>query len=260
MVNNKKNKSSEIKKDITLSIAIITLNEERIIEKTISAIKDLADEIIVVDSGSTDRTPEILKKHDVKVFHQDWLGYSDQKNLAISKCSCDWILSLDADEIITRALKDEIISKLINPGDNVGFKIARSFYIGDKLIRRGGYYPDYQLRLFKRSTGAGFEKRSVHESIKLEGNIGYLNNPLDHFAYTDIDHYKSALEKYAELASKEIKEKTFYLPQLRSIWSFIYRYIFRLGFLDGEIGFKLALIYRRYVYQKYYLAGLAKGG
>lgn len=246
---------------MSLSIAIITLNEERIIERTIDAIKNVktchgtsfADEIIVVDSGSTDKTLEILKKYNVKVFHQDWLGYSDQKNLALSKCSGEWILSIDADEVINEDLKNEIIETIKNPNNFNGFKIARNFYIGDRLIKNGGYYPDYQLRLFKRETNARFEKRAVHESIKLNGAIGYLKNPLDHFAYTDINHYKKSLERYAELASKEIKKKNL-SPELRSTWAFIYRYLFRLGFLDGKLGFELAKAYNEYVYKKYYLA------
>lgn len=238
---------------MSLSIAIITLNEERIIEKTINAICDLADEIIVVDSGSTDKTLEICKKLNVKVFHQDWLGYSDQKNLAISKCTGDWILSLDADEVVNNDLKKEILEAIKNTGQNIGFKIARNFYIGKKLIRNGGYFPDYQLRLFKKETNARFEKRAVHESIKLEGNIGHLTNPLDHYAYKDLEHYKKSLEKYAELASKEIKKKNL-SPELRSLWAFTYRYLFRLGFLDGSLGLDLAKAYSNYVYKKYCLA------
>ena len=238
---------------MSISVAIITLNEERIIERTINAIKDLADEIIVVDSGSTDKTIEILKKLNVKFFHQDWLGYSDQKNFAISKCSGEWILSLDADEIINASLRGEIIERIKNPNNNIGFKIARNFYIGEKLIKNGGYFPDYQLRLFKKETNARFEKRAVHESIKLEGNVGYLKNPLDHFAYTDLEHYEKSLNKYAHLAAKEIKKKKLN-PKLRAAWTFTYRYFFRLGFLDGSLGLELAKTYSGYVYKKYKLA------
>ncbi len=236
----------------SLSIAIITLNEERIIDKTINALVDFADEIIVVDSGSIDRTLEILKKYPVKIFHQDWLGYADQKNLAISKCSSDWILSLDADEVLTDELKIGILDAINNPKENIGFKLARNFYIGERLIKHGGYFPYYQLRLFMRSTNAIFEKRAVHESIKLEGNVSYLKNPLNHYAYRDLEHYKNTLDKYAELASLEIKSKCNF-PILKSLWAFIYRYIFRLGFLDGTLGFNLARTYSGYVYKKYYL-------
>ncbi len=235
----------------SLSIATITLNEERIIEKTVKSITDLANEIIVVDSGSTDRTLEILKKYDVKVFHQDWLGYADQKNLAISKCSSAWILSLDADEVITEALKNEILESICNPNDNLGFKVARNFYIGERLIKHGGYFPDYQLRLFKKDSNAKFEKRVVHESIKLDGKISYLRNPLNHYAYRDLEHYRNTLDKYAKLASREIKKKNNFSPRVRSTWTFIYRYIFRLGFLDGSLGLDLAKAYSNYVYKKY---------
>lgn len=237
-----------------LSVAIITFNEERIIEKTLSAINNWVDQIVIVDSFSTDNTLNLLEMFNVTLYQEKWQGYSYQKNFAISKCAGDWILSLDADEVVNTALKNEILDSIKNPSSKVGFEIARKFFIGKRWIKYGGQYPDYQLRLFKKNTNAKFKEREVHESIVLDGKIGYLKNPLEHYAYTDLKDYKKTLKRYAILASKEIKNKSFYLPSVRALWAFVYRYFLRLGFLEGKLGFKLAKAYGEYVYEKYALA------
>ena len=253
----KQKKTSEVLTRPNLSVAIITFNEERIIEKTLSAICDWVDEIVVVDSYSTDNTPNILEMFSVKTYKEKWQGYSKQKNSALSKCTGDWILSLDADEVVNSALKEEILKVIKKPGKNVGFKLARKLYIGTKWIRYGGYYPDYQLRLFKSTTSAHFNDREVHESVNLNGKVGYLRNPIEHYGYRDSKEYEKSLKKYAELASKEIKDKLFYLPWLRAAWAFGFRYIGRLGFLEGQLGLDLAKSYSKYVYKKYMFASKA---
>lgn len=237
-----------------LSCSIITFNEERIVETTLSSIHNWVDEIVVVDSFSTDNTINILEMFNVKLYKQKWEGYSKQKNYAISKCTGDWILVLDADEVVSEQLRDEIVKVIKKPRSNIGFSIPRKFYIGRKWVRYGGYYPDYQLRLFKKNVKAEFLEREVHESISLNGKIGYLNNPLEHYAYTGINDYKKSLDEYAVLASKEIKNKTYYVPLLRAAWSFFFRYVFRLGFLEGKLGLNLAKAYSQYVFKKYQLA------
>lgn len=241
-----------------LSVALVTYNEEHIIEKTLSAIHNWVDQIVVVDSFSTDNTVNLLEMFNVTLIQEKWQGYSKQKNLAITKCSGDWILVLDADEVVSPALKDEIL-KAINNSKNIdGFKIKRKFYIGKRWIRHGGYYPDYQLRLFKNYLNVRFKQREVHESIELNRPVGYLKSPLEHYAYNNLRGYKKALKKYAELASKEIKNKSLYLPPFRALWAFVYRYVFRLGFLEGKLGFDLARGYGNYVYDKYRLASGGK--
>ena len=241
-----------------LSVAIITYNEERIIEKTLSALDTWVDQIVVVDSFSTDNTPNILEMFNTTIFQKKWEGYSKQKNFAISKCTGDWILVLDADEVLSDGLKNEILATIKTPSNYQGFKVKRKFYIGKRWIRHGGYYPDYQLRLFKNNANAHYKQREVHESIEMDGEIGYLNNPLDHYAYKNINDYKKTLNKYAELASKEIKKQQFYVSFLRALWAFIYRYLFRLGFLEGKLGFDLVKAYSSYVYMKYALAAKRK--
>lgn len=252
----KQNKEANNGKIITpfLSVAIITFNEERIVEKTISAIHNWVDEIVVVDSFSTDKTISILEMFNVTLYQEKWQGYSTQKNIAISKCTGDWILVLDADELVTKSLKDEILETIKSPKKNVGFQIPRKFFIGKRWVRYGGYYPDYQLRLFKKNSGAHLKQREVHESITLKGQVSCLRNPIEHYGYNDLKTYEKTLKKYAELASKEIKNKSFYLPWLRATWAFIFRYLFRLGLLEGELGFNLCLAYAGYVYRKYKLA------
>ena len=237
-----------------LSVAMITFNEERIIEKTLSAIHNWVDEIVVVDSYSTDKTIDILECFNVTLYKQKWQGYSKQKNLALSKCTGTWILVLDADEVVDNLLKKEILESIKNPSDNIGFKIKRKFFLGKRWIQYGGYYPDYQLRLFKSASGACFKPREVHESISLEGNIAYLQNPLEHYAYSNLKDYSKALDKYAELASLELKHKQYHFPFFRALWAFFLRYFLRFGFLEGRLGFQMDLAYSQYVYKKYKLA------
>lgn len=237
-----------------LSAAIITFNEERIIEKTLSAINNWVDEIVVVDSYSTDNTLNILEMFNVTIYKQKWQGYAQQKNFAISKCSGKWILSLDADEIISKELKDEILKVITKPTKIKGFRIPRKLFVGKRWIKYGGYYPDTQLRLFKNHLNIYFKAREIHESLDLDNDVADLVYPLEHYAYKDLRDYKENLEKYALLATKEIRNKMFYVPMLRALWAFIYRYIFRLGFLEGELGFKLTKAYSEYVYKKYELA------
>jgi glycosyltransferase involved in cell wall biosynthesis len=251
----------------TLSIVIVAQNEERIIGRTLDAIKDLADEIVVVDSGSTDRTQEIAKSFGARVLHQDWLGYSAQKNHAIGLASSDWILSLDSDEVVTPQLVAEIKQILTdeNRAGLNGFKIPRVLIIGDRQFRHGGFYPDAQLRLFRKGSGR-FEDRIVHEAMTVDGVAGVLENDLLHYAYTNIDDFAQTMDKYARLSAKHYYSlgKTGWRASLLNeaihpIWTFIYRFIFRGGFLDGITGARLNLIYSGYVRKKInYLRQLIK--
>lgn len=230
--------------DTKISIFIICLNEERIIEKCLKQASKLADEIIIVDSGSTDSTLEITKKYTDKVQHQDWLGYGAQKNHALSLCKNEWVLSLDADEVLT----DEAIEEIKNLDYHAdGYTIARKLFIGDKFIRWGGYYPDRQLRLFKKSLGK-FSERPVHESVELHGLIEEIEEPLNHYAYTDIDGFKSAFDKYAKLSTHKPSASK---AAFNFIYTFINKLILRLGILHGILGLKLALIHSIYSFKKY---------
>jgi glycosyltransferase involved in cell wall biosynthesis len=252
---------------VGLSVFIICQNEERIIERTLVQARKLADELIIVDSGSTDSTLAIASKYADRVEHQDWLGYSGQKNFALGLCTQDWVLSVDADEVLTDALIAEIRMSLRAEGEAIyngsprrfaprddipladAYRIARKLYIGSKWIRYGGYYPDYQLRLFRRTLGS-FAPRTVHESVALlaDARVSDLREPLEHYAYADIAELQTSFMKYAALARKP---GLILLVPLKFAYTFLWRYMFRLGFLHGLIGLQLAWIHAVYTARKY---------
>lgn len=242
-----------------ISVVIIAQDEERTIGDVLKAAAPLAAELILVDSGSTDRTIEIAVGLGANVSHQDWLGYSAQKNYALSLASCPWILSLDADEVLSDSLVEEITITMGGPGLSKvdGFSIPRLLYIGNRPVRFGGFYPDAQMRLFKNGFGK-FNDRRVHESIVLNGNSGSFKNPLRHLAYTNLDDFAKTLDRYARLSAEENlrtgRLEGFKLSLinllLHPFWTFFYRFVFRLGFLDGIFGLKLNLLYADYVRKK----------
>jgi (heptosyl)LPS beta-1,4-glucosyltransferase len=241
-----------------ISVFLICKDEERIIEKTLEKALKIADEIIVVDSGSTDRTLEIAKKFTDKLYHQNWLGYSKQKAFALSLCSNKWVLNLDADELLTDSLIQEIKDLDLDKSEQrgiYGYKIARKLFIKDRFIRWGGYYPDYQLRLFLRSK-AHYPDKKVHESVELteSSKVEKLKNPLEHFAYDSLEEIQEAYFHYAELFNqnlKNYKKSSKELAYLRSVYTFFLKYFFRFGFLDRSLGLKLALTNADYTYKKY---------
>lgn len=242
----------------TLSVVIIALNEERHIQEVLAAAAPLADEIILVDSGSTDRTIEIAKSFSAKVIHQDWLGYGKQKNFAILQATCDWILSLDGDEIMTPELVAEIAgvleSRRINEFD--GFKIPRMLHVGGVPILHGGFYPDRHLRLFRRGKGK-FNDRLVHESVVVDGPVSNLNHALKNMAYENAHEFAQSMENFARLSAKQRLVSGagwWHTSSLNELthpgWTFFYRYFARLGFLDGLLGLQLQLAYSHYVRNK----------
>ncbi len=242
----------------SLSVVIVAQDESRTIARVLQAIKDLSNEILLVDSGSTDGTPTIATENGARVVHQDWLGYAAQKNFAIDMAVSDWILSLDADEIVSPELAVELGNLLKSPDleSRDGYSIPRVLYIGDTPVRHGGFYPDAQLRLFKRGKGR-FNDRLVHEAIKVNGPVGMLSHDLLHYAYPDVNGFTAAMEKYAQLSAAEYKRsgkagwKGHPLNELlHPTWTFFYRYVVRAGFLDGELGWRLNSIYSDYVRNK----------
>ncbi len=242
----------------TLSVVIIALNEERHIGDVLAAATPLADEIILVDSGSTDRTIEIAKSFNAKVIHQDWLGYGKQKNFAIAQATSDWILSLDGDEIMTPELVAEIgvvlESSRINEFD--GFKIPRMLHVGGVPIQHGGFYPDRHLRLFRRGKGK-FNDRLVHESVVVDGPVSDLNHALKNMAYENLHEFVQSMENFARLSAKQRLLNGagwWHTSTINELihpgWTFLYRYFARLGFLDGSLGLQLQLAYSDYVRNK----------
>ena len=247
----------------TLSIVIVACNEERTIGQVLSAVRPIAHEIIFVDSGSTDKTIDIAKQFNAKVFHQDWLGYAAQKNYALGLATSDWILSLDADEVLTPELVSEIKTLLssANAEQYDGYTLPRILFIGDAAVKHGGFYPDAQLRLVRRGKGK-FNDRAVHEAIKIQGATKQLKNCMHHLAYANVYEFEIAMKKYAALSGEEFAKSGnantcpihFCVNKLDELihpaWTFFYRYVIRLGFLDGDLGWQLNRIYADYVRDK----------
>jgi len=241
-----------------LSLVIVAENEERTIRQVLEAARPICAEMILVDSGSSDRTVEIAKELGAICHHQKWLGFAAQKNLAISLAKSAWILSLDADEILTPELSAEISQTLARQDleSFEGFRMPRILFVGNDAIRHGGFYPDAQLRLFRRGKGS-FNERMVHEAVKVNGKVGLLKSDMLHRAYPDLAAYAEAMDKYARLSAKEFAAKgysgwrTSLLNEwLHPWWTFAYRMIARGGFLDGKIGLRANWIYKDYVRKK----------
>ncbi|MDX2106485.1 MAG: glycosyltransferase family 2 protein [Candidatus Melainabacteria bacterium] len=247
-----------------ISVVIVAKNEEKKIGMVLDAVQSVADEIIVVDSGSTDKTVSIAQNRGARTLFQDWLGYAAQKNFAMSLATYDWILSLDADEVLTKELQDEIIelkkSQEISKFD--GYKIPRILLIGDTKVRFGGFYPDAQLRLIKKGCGQ-FNDRMVHEAIKVSGPVRTLQNHMLHYSYNSVEEFSQAMEKFARLSAQEYKKQSesgigehknkyqnAFTSSFRPVWTFFYRYFLRGGFMDGALGLRLATEYSNYVRKK----------
>ena len=270
---------------MTLSVVIITFNEEPNLGRTLASVKPLVTdgngEIIVVDSGSTDRTVEIATTFGAKVFVEDWKGFAAQKNSAIDKATGDWILSLDADEELDsqlqRALQEllESLSRLSALGDHspsdasaspapgaiphadfAGLWIPRKNEFLGRWIRHGGFWPDPKLRLFRRGTGK-FENRAVHEDVQVDGITRAIQSgAILHHSYPTLSDYIEHMNRYSSLGAEMVVAKgkvrfTVIDIVFRPLATFLYNYFFRLGFLDGREGLLLHLNHAVYVSWKY---------
>jgi glycosyltransferase involved in cell wall biosynthesis len=244
---------------VKISVALITLNEEVNLPRTLESVKPLVrdgqGEIIIVDSGSTDRTLDIARSFGAKIFSESWKGFAAQKNSAMEKASGDWVLQLDADEMLEAELTLELDHALEQSGNLVGYWIPRKNYFLGRWIKHGGFYPDPKLRLIRRGAGK-FEEYGAHPTIKVEGATGRLKHALIHNAYPDlsgyIDHMNSYSTSGAEIAVAQ-GHRGFNLLNIlvRPKLTFIYNYVFRLGFLDGREGFLLHMYHAVYVSWKY---------
>ena len=237
-----------------LSVAIITHNEESNIRDALESIK-WADEIVVIDSFSTDRTVEICRQYTDRVFTLEWTGFADTKQEAVNLTTHPWVFVLDADERVTVELKDEILNITKDKSSKDGYYLPRKNYFARRWIKHGGWWPDYTLRLFRREKGL-FEAREVHESIKVIGSTGYLKNPIEHYTYKDIDDYLKRMQTYSTLAAKELFKKRCRGSILDIIFrppaTFFKMFFLQLGILDGIYGIILAYLYSVYTYKKYW--------
>jgi glycosyltransferase involved in cell wall biosynthesis len=247
-----------------LSVAIITLNEEENLPRTLASVQ-FADEILVIDSGSTDRTLEIAREYGAKVIFEPWKGFAQQKNSAIEQCSGEWILSLDADEELTLELQREIAMLLKGTPDAEAYMLRRRNVFLGRWMRHGGYYPDPKLRLFRRHMAnfappARFTERPVHETVAVEGRLEALEHDLIHHAYPTIESYIEHMDRYSTLGAQILLEKNktgkslgafvyniFIIPAATFVWNFF----MRGGFRDGREGLLLHLYHSTYTSWKY---------
>jgi len=236
-----------------LSATVITRNEEGNIGDALRSLA-WADEIVVVDSGSTDGTLEICRRFTDRVFERAWTGFVDQKNHAVALARHDWIFSLDADERVSAELRGEIEDLRRRGFDRAGYRIPRVAQFMGRWIRHGDWYPDFQLRLFDRRRGR-WQGGRVHESVRVDGNPGQLNGEIHHFTYRDLSAYLRRLETYSALAAAD------YLQRGRRsgaaklladpLATFVKAYLLRRGFLDGVPGLMVAAMGAVSVFFKY---------
>lgn len=237
-----------------ISACIITYNEEDRIEETLKSLFEVADEIIVVDAFSTDKTPEIVRNYNVRFFQRKWDGYSNQKNFAISQVKYPWILSIDADELISSELKKEILELKKGEPENDGFSFRRkTFYLG-KWIRHSGWYPDKKIRLFRKES-AYWEGDYVHEKLVFKGKVKELRGELLHYSYRNLSDHVLRIERYSTLAAEKLLkegEKSSYLKiLLLPLFTFLRGFIFKRGFLDGIHGLIISFFSSYYVFLKF---------
>jgi glycosyltransferase involved in cell wall biosynthesis len=238
---------------VKLTVTVITRNEAPNIAAALASVS-WADEIIVVDSHSTDETVAIARRYATRVEVRDWPGYSAQKNAAAALASHDWILSIDADERVTPELATEIQQLLQTDPASRGYRIPRvTKYLG-RWIRSTDWYPDYQLRLYDRRAGR-WNGRRVHESVALDGTPGVLRHELQHYAYRDISHHLATIDRYTTLAAEQWREEgrraNVFSALVHSRLAFARNYILRRGFVDGAPGFLVSVLNSYYVFLKF---------
>ena len=228
-----------------LSIVIITFNSEKYLYEVLTSCS-FADEVIILDSGSTDKTISIAQSFsNVTLIHQSWLGFGPQKQQGVNKARHDWVFVLDSDEVITEELQKEIIFTLKSPAHK-GYLVPRINYFFGKPIKRMGLYPDVTLRFFNRKNGH-FDESIVHEKIILKDTHGQLNSAMLHYAYETIDKFIEKQNRYSSLGAKQNKFKALANPY----WTFVKLYFLKGGFLEGWRGFIIAKIYAQYTFWKY---------
>lgn len=236
-----------------LSVTIITRNEASNISQAIASVA-WADEILVVDCGSTDATIRTARGLGARVLHREWRGFAEQKNFAAEQAAHDWIFSLDADECVTPALAGEVRGLLASDPEHAGYRVPRvSWYLG-RWIRTTDWYPNLQLRLYDRRSGR-WAPRRVHESVQVRGTIGRLQHELEHRPYRDVAHHLETMNRYTTLAAEEMFDggrrsgvgPLLTLPPA----TFLRNYVLRRGFMQGSAGFLVSSLNAYYVFLKF---------
>jgi glycosyltransferase involved in cell wall biosynthesis len=238
---------------MSVSVIVITKNEESNIERCLASVS-WADEIVVLDSGSTDDTVAICRKYTQHVHQTDWPGFGPQKNRALERVSGEWVLSLDADEWVTPASRTEITRAMEEPQDAVAFRLPRLSSFCGRFMRHSGWWPDHVVRLFRRGS-AKFSDDAVHERVIVNGKIGTLQEPLMHETFVDLDDLLAKMNNYSTLSAQDLhrdgKRSGLLRAVARAAWAFVRTYFLRGGFLDGREGFMLAVATAEGTYYRY---------
>jgi len=252
---------------VKLSVVIITFNEEENIARALDSVS-FADERIVVDAESTDRTVEVARAHGATVYVEPWKGYAPQRICALSKVTGDWIFVLDADEVVQPELMEEIRYVVDRDGPVRGYSVKRKNYFMGRWMRHGGYYPDPKLRLMRRGYESVIE-RPVHEALQVNGPTALLDHEIIHRSYPTLEQYLDHMNRYSSLGAEIVVASgdrgfSVFNVFLRPFFTFAWNYFFRLGMLDGREGLLLHLYHGVYVSWKYAkaweLARRASGG
>ncbi|MCQ2286461.1 MAG: glycosyltransferase family 2 protein [Bacteroidales bacterium] len=239
-----------------LSVVIITYNEERNIARCLESIHTIADEVVVVDSFSTDATPQICQQYGVRFIQHEWEGYVKQKNYANTLTSNDLILSLDADEALSEELKSSILDLKEQNIENRVFSMNRLMNYCGKWIHHGGWYPENKIRVFDRRHSYWIGQK-VHELLFVPDDFQVikLNGDLLHYSYYTIEEHRRQFDKFSTLSSEEIvengKKPSLFKAYMHGFWRFVRDYFFKLGFLDGRYGWIIAKINANYNFMKY---------
>ena len=236
-----------------LSVVIITKNNESIIEKCLQSVA-WADEIVVIDSGSTDNTISICNKYNCKVIESDWLGFGRTKQLAVKYASHNWIFSIDSDEVCSKQLKEDITHKINSENNVAGYRIKRQTYYLNKPIRYCGWQNDYPLRLFRKDKGT-FNSNEIHEFVEIEGQIENIRSLLLHYSFPTISSHIEKMNIYTSLSARvsfeKNKQSSLLTAILKGSFKFFKMYVLQLGFMDGMPGLILSKNSAFGVYMKY---------
>ena len=238
-----------------LSVGLIVNNEERILGKTLEAIKEIADEIIVIDSGSTDSTVEIAKSYGAKVYIEEWKGFGPQKNSVIEKCAGEWILLIDADEVVSPELSGNIKEIISGKNTHDVYDINRCSVCFGKELKYGGWSNQYATRLWKNGI-VKINDNLVHEEFICDSPKGKLKEKIYHYTYLTLSDYITRFDRYTTLGAEEYlkrgKKASLFNIVINPFLKFIRMYIFRLGFLDGVEGLLIAIFSGMYTMTKYF--------
>jgi glycosyltransferase involved in cell wall biosynthesis len=248
-----------LRPQLKISATIITLNEERNLPRAIESLR-CCDEILVVDSGSSDRTVEIAKDYGARAIQAGWHGYAGQKNYASEQAACDWVLSIDADEALSEELEAEILQIKKNGPQFDAYSFPRMTQYLGKWILHSGWYPDRKIRLFDRRK-ARWVGEYVHESVVAESRAGKLQGNLLHYTCASLSEHLKSLDRYTTLAAEEVVARGRRVGAHRLMvdpaWTFMRTYFLQAGFLDGVEGLTIAYMASLYTFLKYAKARFA---